>query len=223
MHRNFGLSHYKHILGHPNHSRGHFAEKNGTRTDIARNNLESPIRWNYLCEPDWKFWFTIFGNFRHCLAFLSLQHIAISVVYAEMHIQPWAISGWKHLVGLRIATYLCRWNEDLARIVIMPSNVLFGAMNNFFRQVVNFSEQRVVRKVALAYFATMAESLLLCRNGCAIIPLHKYLPAQEWAGLRFYSYWSNTYRITPIPKESLNTIEINSMWSKSACLASQPA
>ena len=25
---------YKYILGHPNHSRGHFAEKNGTRTDI---------------------------------------------------------------------------------------------------------------------------------------------------------------------------------------------
>lgn len=25
---------YKYILGHPNHSRGHFAEKNGTRTNI---------------------------------------------------------------------------------------------------------------------------------------------------------------------------------------------
>lgn len=61
--------------------------------DHVLNNLESPIRWDYLCEPDWKSWFTIFENVRHCLAFLSLQHIAISVVYIEILVQPRAISG----------------------------------------------------------------------------------------------------------------------------------
>lgn len=39
----------------------------------------------------------------------------------------------------------------------MPVNTLFLAMDNFFRQVVNFSEQSLVRKVAVAYFATIAE------------------------------------------------------------------
>lgn len=39
----------------------------------------------------------------------------------------------------------------------MPANALFGAMDNFFRQVVNFSEQSLVRKVTVAYFATIAE------------------------------------------------------------------
>lgn len=39
----------------------------------------------------------------------------------------------------------------------MPVNALFLAMDNFFRQIVNFSEQCLVRKVAVAYFATIAE------------------------------------------------------------------
>ena len=39
----------------------------------------------------------------------------------------------------------------------MPANALFWAMDNFFRQVVNFSEQSLVRKVTVAYFATIAE------------------------------------------------------------------
>lgn len=39
----------------------------------------------------------------------------------------------------------------------MPGHALFWAKNNFFRQVVNFSEQRLVRKVTVAYFATIAE------------------------------------------------------------------
>ena len=30
-------------------------------------------------------------------------------------------------------------------------------MDNFFRQVVNFAEQSLVRKVVVAYFATIAE------------------------------------------------------------------
>ncbi len=37
------------------------------------------------------------------------------------------------------------------------SHALFLAMDNFFSQVVNFSEQSLVRKVAVAYFATIAE------------------------------------------------------------------
>ena len=32
----------------------------------------------------------------------------------------------------------------------MPANALFLAMDNFFRQVVNFSEQSFVRKVVVA-------------------------------------------------------------------------
>lgn len=39
----------------------------------------------------------------------------------------------------------------------MPANALFLAMDNFFRRVVNFSEQSFVEKVAVAYFATIAE------------------------------------------------------------------
>ena len=39
----------------------------------------------------------------------------------------------------------------------MLVNALFLAMDNFFRQIVNFSEQSLVRKVAVAYFATIAE------------------------------------------------------------------
>lgn len=39
----------------------------------------------------------------------------------------------------------------------MPGHALFWAMDNFFRQVVNFSEQSFVRKVAVVYFATIAE------------------------------------------------------------------
>ena len=39
----------------------------------------------------------------------------------------------------------------------MPANALFLAMHNFFRQIVNFSEQCLVKKVAVAYFATIAE------------------------------------------------------------------
>ena len=39
----------------------------------------------------------------------------------------------------------------------MPVNALFLAVDNFFSQVVNFSEQSLVRKVAVAYFATIAE------------------------------------------------------------------
>ena len=100
---------YKNIWLVPtDHSCGHFAEKNGTRTDIPQNNLESPIRWDYLCVPDWKSWFTIFENVRHCLAFLYLLHIAISVVYRDILVQSCAISGGKYLAGLRMTTYLCR-------------------------------------------------------------------------------------------------------------------
>ena len=39
----------------------------------------------------------------------------------------------------------------------MPVNALFLARDDFFRQVVNFSEQSLVKKVAVAYFAAIAE------------------------------------------------------------------
>ena len=39
----------------------------------------------------------------------------------------------------------------------MPENALFLAMDNFFRQIVNFSEQIIFEKVAVAYLATIAE------------------------------------------------------------------
>lgn len=67
----------------------------------------------------------------------------------------------------------------------------------FFRWIVNFSEQSLVRKVAVAYFATIAERQTACRDGCALISPHTYLPVQEWAGLRFDPDGSNTYRTTP--------------------------
>lgn len=41
--------------------------------------------------------------------------------------------------------------------VLLPGHALFLAMDNFFHQVVNFFEQCLVRKVAVAYFATIAE------------------------------------------------------------------
>ena len=74
----------------------------------------------------------------------------------------------------------------------MPANALFLAMDNFFCQIVNFSEQSLVRKVAVAYFATIAERQTACRDGCALISPHTYLPVQEWAGLRFDPDGSNT-------------------------------
>ena len=47
--------------------------------------------------------------------------------------------------------------KDSELAIAMPGHALFLAMDNFFRQVVNFSEQSLVRKVAVAYFATIAE------------------------------------------------------------------
>lgn len=41
--------------------------------------------------------------------------------------------------------------------IAMPGHALFLAMDNFFRQIVNFSEQSFVVKVTVAYFATIAE------------------------------------------------------------------
>lgn len=63
------------------------------------------------------------------------------------------LNNWGRLI---CRYYLCCWKEDLARVA-MPGHALFWAKNNFFRQVVNFSEQRLVRKVTVAYFATIAE------------------------------------------------------------------
>ena len=83
--------------------------------------------------------------------------VAISVVYADILVQPWAISGGKYLVVMKIATYLCRWKRVQNQRVLMPGHALFWAMDNFFRWIVNFSEQSFVRKVAAANFAAIAE------------------------------------------------------------------
>lgn len=39
----------------------------------------------------------------------------------------------------------------------MTANALFLTMDDFFHRIVNFFEQSFVRKVAVAYFATIAE------------------------------------------------------------------
>ena len=79
----------------------------------------------------------------------------------------------------------------------MPANALFLAMDNFFRRVVNFSEQSFVEKVAVAYFATIAE-----RQTALPWRLRPYLaayippgPREGWT--KFRSIRSNTYRTTP--------------------------
>lgn len=79
----------------------------------------------------------------------------------------------------------------------MPINTLFLAMDNFFRQVVNFSEQSLVRKVVVAYFATITERQIalpwrLRHYLTAYIPPG---PREGWTKIR--SRWVDTYRTTP--------------------------
>lgn len=42
------------------------------------------------------------------LRYNSMGGIALSVVYADILVQPCAISGGKYLAVMKIATYLCR-------------------------------------------------------------------------------------------------------------------
>lgn len=79
----------------------------------------------------------------------------------------------------------------------MPGHALFLAMDNFFRWIVNFSEQSLVRKVAVAYFATIAE-----RQIALPWRLRLYLtaytppgPREGWTKIR--SRWVDAYRTTP--------------------------
>ena len=106
--------------------------------------------------------------------------IAISVVYINILVQPRAISYGKYLAGLGIATYLCRRKEDLAWVT-MPGHDLFLAMDNFFHQIVNLSEQCLVRKVAVANFAAIAERQTALPGRLRLFPPHTYPTAQEWA------------------------------------------
>lgn len=111
-----------------------------------------------------------------------------------------------------------RWKEDLARIA-MPANALILAVDNLFIWIVNFSEQCFVRKVAVADFATIAERQIALPWRLWPYPPPTYPTAQEWAdSLWFDPIRSNNWHTTPIPKESLNTNEINSMWSNGVCL-----
>ena len=68
----------------------------------------------------------------------------------------------------------------------MSANALFLAMDNFFRQVVNFSEQSHVKKVMVAYFAIRAACKIALSGW-----LHHYLTAY----------------IPPGPREGWSTIQ----------------
>ena len=81
--------------------------------------------------------------------------------------------------------------------IAMTAHALFLALDNFFRQIVNFSEQSLVRKVAVAYFATIAE-----RQTALPWRLRLYLtayippgPRVGWTKIR--SRWVEHYRTTP--------------------------
>ena len=63
----------------------------------------------------------------------------------------------------------------------MPGHELFLAMDNFFRQIVNFSEQCLVRKVAVANFATIAERQIALPGRLRLSQPHTYPTVQEWA------------------------------------------
>lgn len=63
----------------------------------------------------------------------------------------------------------------------MPDHALFLAMDNFSRQIVNFSEQCLVREVAVANFATIAERQIALPGRLRLYPPHTYPTAQKWA------------------------------------------
>ena len=80
---------------------------------------------------------------------------------------------------------------------VMTAHALLLATDNFFRQIVNFSEQSLVRKVAVAYFATIAE-----RQIALPWRLRPYLaanispgPREGWAKIR--PRWVEHYCTTP--------------------------
>lgn len=68
----------------------------------------------------------------------------------------------------------------------MPVNALFLAMDNFFRQFVNFYEQSLVRKVAVANFCDHSGA-----SDCSAVtvaPLfHRILTSQSKRGLDYNS------------------------------------
>lgn len=81
--------------------------------------------------------------------------------------------------------------------IAMPGHALFLAMDNFFRQIVNFSEQSFVVKVTVAYFATIAERQIALPWRLRIISPQTYLPVQERAGRWFDPDGSNTIAQPP--------------------------
>lgn len=110
--------------------------------------------------------------------------ITISVRYADIHVQPRAISGRKYLAGLRIATYLCRWKRTQSQWVPCPQMHYFWLWITFFCQVVNFSEQCLVRKVAVANFATIAERQIALP--WRLWPIRRIHIQQSKSGLTLY-------------------------------------
>lgn len=94
---------------------------------------------------------------------------AIPVVYADILVQPCAISGGKYLAGLKITFYLCRWKEVRSQRGVMTAHALLLATDDIFRWIVNFFEQSFVRKVAVANFATIAECYII--SAVTVAPL----------------------------------------------------
>lgn len=79
----------------------------------------------------------------------------------------------------------------------MPANALFLAMDNFFRQLANFSEQSFIEKIAVAYFATIAECKIAL-PGRLCLYLTAYMPSGPRVGwTKIRSRWVEHYRTTP--------------------------
>ena len=129
----------------------------------------------------------IFENSRQCLEFFLIYAgvIAIPIVYLDIHVQPCAISCGKYLAGLKITLYLCRWKGEKKSGTrsrgVMTAHALLLAMDDFFRWIVNFFEQSLVRKVAVANFATIAERQIALPWRSRPYPPQTYPSAQEWA------------------------------------------
>lgn len=100
----------------------------------------------------------------------------------------------------------------------MPAKALFLAMDNFFRQIVNFSEQCFVRKVAVANFATIAERQIALPWRLWPYQPHSYPTAQEWAdSLWFDPTRSANWRTTPTVCAWTSQPDAQSIANKSVC------
>lgn len=108
--------------------------------------------------------------------------------------------------------------KDSEPAIAMTAHALFLAMDNFFRWIVNFSEQSLVRKVAVANFATIAELQIALPWRLRPYPPHTYPTAQEWAdSLWFDAIRSNNWRTTPTVCAWTSQPDAQSIANKSVC------